>query len=83
MEEKLSLIVLDREKIEKNLFWKVLLERIKEQRNIALGELENGISLPIDKLRYQQGILAAWSLFRDLPDLIIENLRILEEETKG
>jgi len=78
----LTALVLDREQLEKNPFWKALLERIKEQRYIALGELENGISLPIDKLRYQQGILAAWQLFRDLPDLILDDLRMEEEKNE-
>jgi len=76
----LTTLVLDREQLERNPFWKAIVDKVKEQRNIALGELETGISLPIDKLRYYQGRLAAWELFKDLPDLILDDLRRLEEK---
>jgi len=79
---KLNLLVLDREKMEKNSFWKLLVDKAKEQRHIALGMLETGISLPIDKIRYYQGQLTMWQLFKELPDLVLDDLS-KEEETKG
>lgn len=80
---ELTSLVLAREKLEKNLFWKALVDKIKELRYIALGMLENEISAPIEKMRFYQGQLAAYELFRDLPDLILDDLSKKEEERSG
>jgi len=81
MEKNLSLIVLDREKIEKNLYYQELTKRIKEYLAVAREMLESEISAPLDKLRYYQGQAYAWNLFFQLPDLILNDLSI-EEETQ-
>jgi len=77
---KFNMLVLDREKLEKNSFWKLLVDRVKEQRHIALGMLENEISASLEKVRFYQGQLAAWQLFRELPDLILSDLSKEEEK---
>lgn len=74
MEEKPSLILLDREKIEKNLFWKALVERINKELLTASDDCKRSISAPLDKIRFYQGQVSAWEMFFLLPDLILEDL---------
>lgn len=83
MEEKLSLIILDREKIERNLFWQVLVKAIREQYKNASDNCKHGISASLDKIRFYQGQVSAWELFFDLPDLILNELSKEDEKETG
>ena len=78
----LTTLVLDREKIEKNLFWQMLVKEIKERLDVASDDCKHGISSQLDKIRFYQGQVSAWELFFKLPDLILNELS-KEEETKG
>lgn len=84
MEEKLSLIILDREKIEKNLFWQVLVKAINTRLVAAENDCKHSISASLDKIRFYQGQVSAWELFFDLPDLVLDDLKNqeLEEERR-
>ena len=71
----------ERERCEKNLYFKELMKRIEMESDMCKFEIANGITLEDKWVRFYQGKFASFHRVLLIPDEIIEDCKP-KEETK-
>jgi hypothetical protein len=67
-------ILLEREKLEKNLFWNKLMQEIGERLSADRNICSDHMKAPLEDLRFYQGKVAAWKEFFELPDILMREI---------
>ena len=76
-----SKILMEREKMEKNLFWLALVKEVQDRLEADKSNCSDRTKAPLEEVRLFQGKVQAWKLFFELPDLIMHE--IATSEMKG
>jgi hypothetical protein len=65
-------LLLERERLEQNIFWQRLIEEVEKRLQSAKNQCSWNVKAPLEDLRRLQGNVEAWQMFLALPDDIIK-----------
>ena len=74
-------LLLEKEKLEKNLFWIEVIKEINDRLDYAKNQCSHSVKAPLEDVRRLQGNVESLELVLVLPDLILKE--IYEKEQTG